>query len=105
MPDETPKRPTQRPVERKIVEDSQPEEIRVDQGVLQDREILEAAGGARPAPDPDSRPSGPVNRAADLAGETLERASLTDALVESQTDAPPPPPPPPPPSDSDNDQS
>ena len=104
MPDETPKRSTQRSGERKIVEDSQPEEIRLDQGVLQDREILEAAGGARPAPDPDSRPPGPVNRAADLAGETLEWAFLNDALVESQTDAPPPPPPPPP-SDSDNDQS
>jgi hypothetical protein len=105
MPEETPKPPPQRRVERRTIQDSASEEIRINKGVAQDGEILEAAGGARPAPEPDSRPSGPINKAADLLEETRERAFLTDSLVESQTDAPPPPPPPPPPSDADNDQS
>ena len=104
MPEETPKTPPQRRVGRKILQDSAPEEIRIDKRVGQDGEMLEAAGGARPAPTPDSRPPGPINKAADPAGETQERAFLTDSLAESQADAVPPPPPPPP-NEPDNDQS
>ena len=90
MPDEKP-RATRRATPPPIQSERDLNERR---GVAKDVELLEAAGGARPSPEPAPRPTGPVNRGADLTGDIVE-------LKESQREVPPAPPPPPPPNESE----
>ena len=96
MPKEKPQQPRQTPPSPIQAE----RDINERGGVVKDAELAEAAGGARPSPEPTPRPTGPVNRAADLTGSVADGA-LKEGLLEAQPEITPAPPAPPPPSESD----